>query len=106
MTTYIKEYIKEVENKLKKEVTKKDIEELKDKIYFFQHERLVHMFIMLFCLLVLIIFVILTLKNINFLIATTIILVLNIFYILHYYFLENSVQYLYKVYDKMNDKIK
>ena len=45
-------------NKLKKDLSKKDIEELKDKIYFFQHERLVHLFIMLFCLLMLIIFII------------------------------------------------
>ena len=106
MTKYIKEYIKEIENKLKKEVSNKDLEELKDKISFFQHERLVHMFIMLFCLLVLILFVILCLNNILYIIPTLILIVLNIFYILHYYFLENSVQYLYKVYDKMNDKIK
>ena len=54
MTKYIKEYIKKIENKLKKDITLKDVEELKDKISFFQHERLVHLFIMLFCLLMLI----------------------------------------------------
>ena len=106
MTKYIKEYIKEIENKLKKDISKKDLEELKDKILFFQHERLVHMFIMLFCLLVLIFFIIISINNIIYIIPTLILIVLNIFYILHYYFLENSVQYLYKVYDKMNDKIK
>lgn len=106
MTKYIKEYIKEIENRLKKDISKKDLEELKDKISFFQHERLVHMFIMLFCLLILILFIVLSLKSILFIIPTLILIVLNIFYILHYYFLENSVQYLYKVYDKMNDKIK
>lgn len=104
MTKYIKEYIKEIESK--KEINKKDLEELKDKISFFQHERLVHLFIMLFCLLMLIIFIILCFKNKLFIISTLMLLVLNIFYIIHYYFLENSVQYLYKVYDKMNDKIK
>ena len=104
MTKYIKQYIKEIESK--KEISKKDLEELKDKISFFQHERLVHLFIMLFCLLMLIIFIILCFKNKLFIIPTLTILVLNIFYIIHYYFLENSVQYLYKVYDKMNDKIK
>ena len=51
MTKYIKQYIKEIESK--KEISKKDLEELKDKISFFQHERLVHLFIMLFCLLML-----------------------------------------------------
>lgn len=106
MTKYIKEYIKKMENKLKKDITLKDVEELKDKIYFFQHERFVHLFIMLFCLIMLIIFIILCFNNEVFIIPMLILLVLNTFYIIHYYFLENSVQYLYKVYDKMNDKIK
>lgn len=106
MKKYIQNYIKETENKLKKEINKKDIEELRDKINFFSHERIVHMFIMLFCILILLIFIILTLNNIKFIIITIILMILNIFYILHYYFLENSVQYLYKLYDKMNDKLK
>ena len=106
MKKYIQNYIKETENKLKKEIIKKDLEELKDKITFFSHERIVHMFIMLFCILILLIFVILTLQNIDFLLITVILIILNIFYIMHYYFLENSVQYLYKLYDKMNDKLK
>lgn len=106
MKKYIQNYIKETENKLTKEIKNKDIEELKDKIKFFSHERIVHMFIMLFCLLALLIFILLSLKNNMFLLPTIILLVLNIFYILHYYFLENAVQYLYKLYDKMNDKIK
>ena len=94
MKKYIKNYIKEIENKLKKDIKQKDIEELKDKITFFSHERIVHMFIMLFCILILLLFFILTLNNIKFIYITIILLVLNIFYILHYYFLENSVQYL------------
>ncbi|MBQ7790479.1 MAG: hypothetical protein IJ399_04370 [Bacilli bacterium] len=106
MKKYIQNYIKETENKLKKEINKKDLEELKDKITFFSHERIVHMFIMLFCILILLIFVILTLQNIKFLLITVILMILNIFYIIHYYFLENSVQNLYKLYDKMNDKLK
>ena len=106
MKKYIQNYIKETESKLKKEINKKDIEELRDKINFFSHERIVHMFIMLFCILILLIFVILTLQNIDFILITVILIILNIFYIMHYYFLENSVQYLYKLYDKMNDKLK
>ena len=104
MKKYIQNYIKEIE--LKKDIKKSDIEELKDKISFFSHERLVHMFIMLFCILILLIFIILSLNNIIFILPTIIMMILNIFYILHYYFLENNVQYLYKLYDKMNDKIK
>ena len=106
MKKYIQNYIKETENKLKKEINKKDIQEIRDKITFFSHERIVHMFIMLFCILILLIFIILTLNNIKFIIITIILIILNVFYILHYYFLENSVQYLYKLYDKMNDKSK
>ena len=106
MKKYIQNYIKDIESKLKKEITNKDIEELKDKISFFSHERIVHMFIMLFCLFALLIFILLCLQNTMFLLPTIIMIILNIFYILHYYFLENSVQYLYKLYDKMNDKIK
>ena len=106
MKKYMQNYIKEIENKLKKEITKNDLNELKDKINFFSHERIVHMFIMLFCILILLIFIILSLTNEMFILPTIILIVLNIFYILHYYFLENSVQYLYKLYDKMNDKLK
>lgn len=106
MKKYMQTYIKEIENKIKKEVTKNDIHELKDKITFFSHERIVHMFIMLFCLFILLIFIIMSMQNTIFLIPTIILIILNIFYILHYYFLENSVQYLYKLYDKMNDKLK
>lgn len=106
MKKYIQTYIKEIENKLKKDINKNDLNELKDKIKFFSHERLVHMFIMLFCLLALLIFILLSIQNELFLLPTIILIILNIFYILHYYFLENSVQYLYKLYDKMNDKIK
>lgn len=106
MKGYIQSYIKETEVKLKKEINKNDLIELKDKINFFSHERLVHLLVMLFCIFALIIFFILSLDNYIFLIPTIILIILNIFYILHYYFLENSVQYLYKLYDKMNDKIK
>ena len=106
MKKYIQDYIKEIENKLKKEISKNDINELKDKINFFSHERIVHMFIMLYFLFTLIVFILLSMENTIFLIPTIIIIILNIFYILHYYFLENSVQYLYKLYDKMNDKLK
>ena len=35
MTKYIKEYIKKMENKLKKDITLKDIEELKE--YYYSH---------------------------------------------------------------------
>ena len=42
--------------------------------------------------------------NIPSLLLVTIILVLLIFYIKHYYFLENTVQKMYKVYDSILEK--
>lgn len=106
MKKYIKEYIKIIENKLDKKISHDDIIELKDKINFFSHERLIHLLVTLFCLLVLIIFIILSFNYTIFIIPAIILIILNIFYIVHYYFLENSIQYLYKLYDKMNDKLK
>lgn len=99
MTKYIKEYIKEVE-KLKGPISKEELNNLKTKIEFFQHERLIHLLITLFFALLSIVFLLLINTNIIFIVLLLISLVLDIFYILHYFFLENSVQYLYKIYDK------
>lgn len=105
MKIYLSDYINECENKLKGKINKYDIEELLNKISFFQHERLVHLIVTFFCAIIAILFFILSLNIIYFLIVGIIMLVLVIFYIFHYYFLENSVQKLYKIYDDMNKKI-
>lgn len=105
MKIYIKEYIKEIEKKLKSDINKNDIDELLTKINFFSHERLVHLLVMLFCALFTIIFLILSFYNIWFGVITIVVGILLTFYIIHYFFLENSVQYLYKLYDKMNKKL-
>lgn len=77
------------------------------KIQFFQHERIVH-------LLVLILFAMMTLgsliafvivENLGLLALTVLFIVLLIPYIRHYYFLENQTQELYKDYDKIIEKI-
>ena len=59
----------------------------------------------------LVIFAILTLISViiskyycSFIFITIILLICLVFYILHYYYLENGVQYLYKQYDKMFEK--
>ncbi len=76
------------------------------KIQFFQHERIVH-------LLVLILFALMTLatiiafvitKNMGLLALSVLFIVLLIPYIRHYYFLENQTQELYKDYDKILEK--
>jgi len=105
MTEYLKEYIKEVETLVKGKVTKDDVEDLYKKITFFQHERLIHLIVTMFFVLFTLVFLVLCFKNTLFLIPTIILLIMIVFYILHYYFLENSVQKLYKIYDKMNSKV-
>lgn len=72
------------------------------KISFYQHERLIHLIITLFVGLMAFIFLIcfLNFNELGFLLVFLLTLVLFLFYILHYYFLENSIQKLYTLYDK------
>lgn len=106
MRKYLNDYINEIDNKIKtKNITEKDIKEHLIKIKFFQHERQIHLLVTLFYGLFLflstMIFTIIPL----FLIILYIVLIILIFYVRHYFFLENGVQYLYKQYDEMK-KIK
>ncbi|MDD6272166.1 MAG: hypothetical protein PUA90_01425 [bacterium] len=101
MKKYIKEYINEIESKLKGKTTQNDIDDLLIKIKFFSHERLVHLIVMLFVALFTILFIMLSFYNSLFDIIAFISGILLVFYIMHYFFLENSIQYMYKLYDKM-----
>ena len=101
MTKYINEYIEELESKL---LNKKDLDNLIVKIKFFQHERLIHLIVTMFFALFTIILIYFSFNNAAFSLIALALIVLLGFYIKHYYFLENSVQYLYKLYDKMNGK--
>lgn len=73
------------------------------RIGFFSHERLVHMFIMLafaiFFLMTL--FMALIQGSIGIYVLALLFLVLLIPYIKHYYFLENSVQKMCLIYNKL-----
>ena len=106
MKDYLKNYIKEIDNKIRiNKITKSDVEEHLIKIQFFQHERLVHLLVTLAYALFTIIFIFLTLYHPLFFIITIIVLVFLMFYVAHYFFLENNVQYLYKQYDLMKEKL-
>ena len=102
MKRYINDYIKEIQKSKKKN----DIESLKTKISFFQHERLIHLIVTLFFVLFSLIFTFISYytKSIVFVIITLILYIFDIFYIIHYYILENGVQKLYKIFDKLNSK--
>ena len=98
MIKYIDEFIKLAENK---EVSK---EEMLTKISFFQHERLIHLLVTLFYALFTIFFFALISVSWIFVIPTVPLFVFLICYILHYFKLENRVQYLYKLYDNLVSK--
>ena len=110
MTEYLTNYMKQVEKRLEAASDAAELDaimaEHKDKIAFMQHERIVHFLVTMLFALVLAIFMLALLltQNMAMLILVTIILVLLAFYIKHYYFLENTVQKMYKVYDQILEK--
>ena len=109
MKSYMKDYIDTIDKYIKdKEVKNIDsiIEQHLIKISFFQHERLVHFIVtMLFAILTFLSFLY-TIINISLgmCLLTILFVCLLIPYIIHYYFLENSVQYMYMQYDELIKK--
>ena len=72
------------------------------KIKFFQHERLIHLLVTLFYALFVFTVFFLSTIFVPFIIIDIILLIFLLFYIVHYFRLENGVQYLYKQYDILN----
>lgn len=106
MRKYLGDYVKEIDKKIKdKKITEQDIENHLTKIQFFQHERLIHLLVTLFYGVFVFLSVIISFKTWLFLIILYLALIILIFYVRHYFFLENHVQYLYKQYDKMKNII-
>ena len=101
----VQKYIDEQMKNAPEDKTRDVLAEFETKISYFQHERLIHLMVTLafaafllfsiFCLFVL---------PVEFLVAgillTLIFFGLTIGYVMHYYFLENSVQKLYRLYYK------
>ena len=112
MTEYLTNYMKYIQERLEKCQSSDELDEImaehKDKIAFMQHERIVHFLVtMLFAFILIVFFAVLIFKvNLAVLALVTIVLVLLMFYIKHYYFLENTVQKMYKVYDSILEKQK
>ncbi len=104
MKNYISKYIKNIEKIISNgNISKKDIDRHLIKIQFFQHERLIHLLVTLFYAIFTLVFFVLGMISWLFFIIDVIFIAFLIFYILHYFFLENSVQYLYILYDNMLD---
>ena len=104
MREYLGDYIKEIDKKIEeKNITEKDIENHLIKIEFFQHERLIHLLVTLAYGIFLFLSVLIFTQIWIFVIVIYIALIFLLFYVRHYFFLENHVQYLYKQYDQMKN---
>ncbi|MBO4408936.1 MAG: hypothetical protein J5786_06670 [Clostridiales bacterium] len=119
MTQYIKTYLSYIESFIKNrletasdEEIEKVLSEFETKIAYFQHERLIHLIVtMFFALFTLMEFALIfmirdawdLIISAVFLMAVILLCVL-IGYVCHYYFLENSVQKMYRLRDKIIEK--
>ena len=76
-------------------------------IGFLQHERMIHLIVMLFVILFSLIFfaLFLTLHQILFMVLFVLLLVLSAFYISHYFKLENTVIRWYYIYNDARRKL-
>ena len=104
MREYIKSYIKEMDeflNNKNHQNIKEVIENHLIKISFFQHERLIHLLVTLFYAIITVLFLALMNVSLIFMPIALILVVFLVLYIYHYFYLENSVQYLYKQYDNL-----
>lgn len=81
--------------------TDKIAEQMLIRIGFYQHERLIHLIVTIGFAIMFLLSLLLTGINVSFLALSALLLLLLIPYIGHYYFLENSVQELYRVYYKI-----
>lgn len=103
MKKYLYEYIEKIDKILnkKEKINDEIINVHLRKINFFQHERLIHLLVTLFYAFLAIVFIIGSLVHLVFVIIFIMVNIFLIFYIIHYFRLENGVQYLYKQYDKL-----
>ena len=103
MKEYMKEYIKDIDEKIKAnhKFSKEEIDDFLFKMELFQKERVIHLVITLSYVFFTILFLFLTKYIFAMFIIFFILLIFDGFYVYHYFFLENSVQYMYKQYDKI-----
>ena len=106
MKKYLCDYIKEIDDLIKsnKKISSDIVEKHLIKISFFQHERHIHLLVTLFYAMLFVLFSALGFMHYMFFIIGMISLIFLICYVIHYFELENGVQYLYKQYDKMTAK--
>ena len=104
----VQKYIDEQMKNAPEEKTREVLAEFETKISYFQHERLIHLMVTL-AFAIFLLFEIFTLfvMPIDFIVAGILLvclfLGLTIGYVMHYYFLENSVQKMYHMRDEIRD---
>lgn len=103
MKKYIKEYISEIDKKINDnhKFSSDEIDDFLFKMKLFQKERIIHLVITLSYVFFTILFLFITKYIFAMFIIFFILLIFDGFYVYHYFFLENSVQYMYKQYDKI-----
>ena len=105
MGNYIKTYMRSVETALENENT--DWEVLKKEhlvqIEFIQHERLIHLMVTIMCCLLLFIGLCVFFVSgiVPFLIVDGLLLILVFCYLIYYFYIENSTQKLYRLYNRI-----
>ena len=111
MIDYMKRHERYVKDVLEKNPDKEKLKELlayHDKqIQWMQHERLVHLIVMLFvCLFTLLSFGFTVIRTSTpSLILSALLLILSVAYVIHYYQLENDVQKRYLLSNQINQRL-
>jgi len=79
-----------------------------DKINFYQHERLVHLIVIMLVSIITVLLLLYSLihAELGVLLLLIIFIILLVPYLFHYYFLENNVQKMYEQYDKIKKIMK
>lgn len=105
MTKYVQEWERRVRLKLNDgEVDQGLIEDHYRHIDWLQHERLVHLLVMLFVAFIMVVVFVMTffVDGVWMMVLLGVLLILTGFYVRHYYFLENSVQRWYLLGDALS----
>ena len=108
MKNEVKEYLEAVRQKVgEKDVTEEFLAELLTRIGFYQHERLIHLIVtMTFAVMTVLCLVFSGGEPNIIMLLGGLFLLLEVPYIWHYYFLENSVQELYTLYYKAKEMLR
>jgi Flp pilus assembly protein TadB len=112
MDKYLKSHIKLIEDKLKKPEKGIDWRDLLEfhraRIGFLQHERLIHLLITLFfgLLFILLVLAVLAFGSVWLTLLVSLVAIMLVAYVWHYYLLENGVQKLYLLDGEICKKIK